>query len=543
MRRRLLITATFVGIAVVTYGQLLRSTFLADDYNLLFDVLHHAPFGDIAATGGERVIRPLSFATVWLDHAIFGLHPWGYFATSVAIHVANSLAVVLLAGRLLGALVAPWGPERERSNATAPLLAGLVFLVHPSHTEAVSWISARVDLVATACSLAAMMAWLPRERGVRGARRHAASLVAFGAALASKESVLILPLVLSLFEAARAWVAAEWGTPVSVRLRACARVALAPRFHYLMLVAYLGIRWAVVGTLGSYGTGSQFGGSVARVIANAAEGVARAFLPGMPRWAWVVAGGVVVGAAIVAVVSARRDGAIRRSSVSMVVVLLCVLICSAPMATLGVSPIATGGERLVYLPSVFSCIAIAWLVSMVRVRGTWARVVPVGTVVVAAASLVWIESVWVDAGRAADAVVQASATWQRDEPVVVLVLPDSIRGALVYRNGLDAMLRLEHGWTKAKSTVVTFPRLSDRLEPIGVMAGDGPGRWWIDPCGRDDLLAPAGADAKVVRVESRRFEIELDEQSRGSAVWSYSAGALRRVDVGDGVGDRLSLRC
>ncbi len=79
-----------------------------------------------------------------LDMALFGIQPWGFHLGSVLWHAVNVLLVLAV-----GWLVLPPWP--------AMLMAG-IFALHPLQMEAVAYVSARADLVATCGVLLALLA-------------------------------------------------------------------------------------------------------------------------------------------------------------------------------------------------------------------------------------------------------------------------------------------------------------------------------------------------------------------------------------------------
>src|SRR5438552_1955090 len=85
---------------------------------------------------------------------------------------------------------APAGEPTTRPIAS--LVAGAVFALHPIAVESIGWLSARFDLLATLFALVALHCHLAAPR--RGWLRPA-ELLAFAAALLSKESAIVLPLV------------------------------------------------------------------------------------------------------------------------------------------------------------------------------------------------------------------------------------------------------------------------------------------------------------------------------------------------------------
>jgi tetratricopeptide (TPR) repeat protein len=128
--------------------------------------------------------RPLINVTFLVDYQIWGLNALGYHLTNVLVHLAASLAVVGIGATLL-------------QDRLAGLVAGLVFTLHPVHSQSVSFIAGRTDLVATLCFLAAFGLY---DRWRRSGRWPAywGALLAFVLALLSKEVAVVLPLILLL---------------------------------------------------------------------------------------------------------------------------------------------------------------------------------------------------------------------------------------------------------------------------------------------------------------------------------------------------------
>ena len=79
----------------------------------------------ISDKGSHKSYRPLTVATFRLNYMLHELHPLGYHLVNVLLHSAVCYLYVLLCGVVF----------REVWPA---LIAGLLFAVHPIHTEAVS---------------------------------------------------------------------------------------------------------------------------------------------------------------------------------------------------------------------------------------------------------------------------------------------------------------------------------------------------------------------------------------------------------------------
>ncbi|MEI7528079.1 MAG: tetratricopeptide repeat protein [Elusimicrobiota bacterium] len=136
----------------------------------------------------DTVWRPLTSTSFALNWKLTGPDPAAFRAVNLALHAANSVLIVRLA-EFIGLA----GP--------APMLAGLLFALHPIHTEALNSIVGRADLLATLFVLLACLAY------GRGRRLWAAGFFVLG--LLSKESaatfLLLVPALAWLKPAAGGW--------------------------------------------------------------------------------------------------------------------------------------------------------------------------------------------------------------------------------------------------------------------------------------------------------------------------------------------------
>lgn len=107
--------------------------------------IFHTPYWGSRTKGG--LYRPIATLSYALNHRIHGLEPLGYHVINVALHALVSVLVVLVALQ-----VVPLG---------AAALAGLIFAVHPIHTEVVANVVGRAELMAAA---GVLTAWLLATR-------------------------------------------------------------------------------------------------------------------------------------------------------------------------------------------------------------------------------------------------------------------------------------------------------------------------------------------------------------------------------------------
>src|ERR1041385_4324746 len=86
-------------IGFVAYSTILNSFFLSDDFAQIGKVLEN----DYSVAWGLEYggfFRPLFIASYILDTKLWGITPFGYHVTNVALHVLNSYFVFILASRL-----------------------------------------------------------------------------------------------------------------------------------------------------------------------------------------------------------------------------------------------------------------------------------------------------------------------------------------------------------------------------------------------------------------------------------------------------------
>ena len=125
--------------------------------------------------------RPLFLVWLRLQYALFGLHPAGWHAFSVALHCAVTLLVYAVA-RQLGL------------TQRAAVLATLIFGLSSLHVESVSWISGTTDPLAAVFLLTALFFLLEHQRSSFPAHMAGAWLC-FTGALLCKETAIAFPLI------------------------------------------------------------------------------------------------------------------------------------------------------------------------------------------------------------------------------------------------------------------------------------------------------------------------------------------------------------
>jgi tetratricopeptide (TPR) repeat protein len=142
---------------------------------------------------------PVTWLTFGLDHALWGMDPFGYHLTNVLLHAANAALFYLLALRLLR-LARP--AAGAASIGLGALVAALFFAVHPLRVESVAWVTERRDVLSALFYLLTVLAYL-RACAAEGPPRRRwllASLGAYTLGLLSKSMIMSLPLVLLVLD-------------------------------------------------------------------------------------------------------------------------------------------------------------------------------------------------------------------------------------------------------------------------------------------------------------------------------------------------------
>ncbi len=192
---------TFTVITVLclsvflSYANSLRNGFVRDDHYLIEIDRDTVGVESLLKvfTGAQQLVetnpapyyRPVNRLSYLVDKYFFGLDPAGYHAVNIALHVLCSLLVYFTV-MLLG----------ERS-----LLAfgtALLFGVHPVNTEAVNFIAARNDILATVFTLASLVAFLLAENHGRKAGYFLSGLLFFLGILSKESAAMLLPFLIFL---------------------------------------------------------------------------------------------------------------------------------------------------------------------------------------------------------------------------------------------------------------------------------------------------------------------------------------------------------
>jgi hypothetical protein len=173
------VTGTLVWTTMLNYY------FISDD----FPHLHTARVGGLSELWqllrygqAGAFLRPLGFASIFADYAVWGPWPVGFHLTNLALHLTSAGAVY--------ALVRQLGGNVHQAAATSS-----IFVAMPIQVETVAWMGARFDLLALC--LGAWSVVLYVWSGKRSSRiGYAAALALYVLAMLSKEAAFTFPIIL-----------------------------------------------------------------------------------------------------------------------------------------------------------------------------------------------------------------------------------------------------------------------------------------------------------------------------------------------------------
>ncbi|HXM44227.1 MAG TPA: hypothetical protein VN924_23525 [Bryobacteraceae bacterium] len=413
----------------------LKSPFVYDDYGHILQT-SHATWRILVDAfrpelSGHRIFfRPVGFISYWLDYQWAGANPVRWHLWSLAAHAANTCLVYLLVTRL--------GMRRAPA-----LLAALLFALHGSRAETVSWSDARFDLLATFFALCVLLAVLDY---CRTGRRLFYLPLTVGAALAvyTKESAFCLPLLpIALLPFLPR---AQWRRAIAASLALGSVCAF--------LFAY---RWWALGGIGGYADNTGVSTVWHSRPLHSSEALFLrqwAFLFFPVNWSaplewWLRAAAAGFLAMLVAFTA--RGAAPRNSRAPLLGGLAFLLAAAIPVQHLLMFQPDFAGARVLYFPLAgFAIFWAALLERLDRSKLTWAM----ATALIAfnVVALQHNMRPWRTTPAAAIAVCRALGQELANDPRPVFVsgLPDRLHGAYFLSNGFPECVEMNSGQPAAR---------------------------------------------------------------------------------------------
>jgi hypothetical protein len=194
--------AAALALIALAFAPNLNDPFLSDDYILAaratFEpgrllALFHTP-------GGDGSFRPLGYVYFGLLRHVFGANPLAWRLVALTIHLLNCALLYVI-------VKAVW------DRHSLAVMAALLFGLHGTRPEAVTWSAGNFDLLACAFTFGATLCAIRR--------RTLATCAFVGLAILSKESAYAAPAIMLGFAAAAGRVR-ELRTPILAATAICA---------------------------------------------------------------------------------------------------------------------------------------------------------------------------------------------------------------------------------------------------------------------------------------------------------------------------------
>ncbi len=166
---------------VILYQPTLGYYWVGEDFDWAVKKDWSAVLGFFSLSSEANFYRPISWSSFALDAALWGDNPLMWRVESLILNLICVALVWLLADRLRGAAVAA--------------LAAILYAINPAHPGAVTWITARPDLLSTLFCLTCVVLFI-RHMQTRQRRYYNLAIVALLLGILCKETALVLPAVL-----------------------------------------------------------------------------------------------------------------------------------------------------------------------------------------------------------------------------------------------------------------------------------------------------------------------------------------------------------
>ncbi|GAO41198.1 hypothetical protein [Flavihumibacter petaseus] len=416
----------FLVIAFVVYFPVLTKSFAADDFLVMYRIIHQQNFLE------EGFFRPLSDISLYCCYLLSGINPIAYNLFNLLLHVANACLLYIIILQL------PFGAGDKKIPA---FFAGLIFLVYPFHNEAIVWVVGRASNLS--CFLGFLVIILALYSGTGKAIVWSALL--YFLALSTYETVVTLPAIVALL---LFWKGES-------RRRICYWMGALS----LTLGANLIVRKLVGAVMaGAYGS-RIFDFRPAEFLMKVSKVFGRLWFPPMEASAWLIGFTLLAGMAIVLTavyIYRNRYSAFTGFSV----LFLCLLAAAAVPFLFGVSTRTIEGDRLLYFPSFFLCAFLIYSISSVVTMRQFCFSVT-GIVIYFLCFLLVNNRIWLEAASRTQHILTGVKELRAAPGQLLLAnVPGDYRGAMVLRNGFYAALLLQGTDTSGISLL-----LNDELTP------------------------------------------------------------------------------
>ncbi|MCG5056585.1 MAG: hypothetical protein KA714_00795 [Limnoraphis sp. WC205] len=523
---------SFIILSVFIYSQTLNTFFLSDDFDRIYYIKNNGIFG-VWTTAPEIFFRPIISITLFIDYVIWHLNPLGYHLTNVIFHAVCSFIVYILSSLLLNKTQLP-----QKKIRLISVIAGFIFLVLHSHVEAVSWISARADIVVTFLGLAAFCFYLLYKQSYKLSHLSISYLLFLGG-LFSKESALIFPGYIFLYELYQFFTS-------QTKLKSVYQVFYLPIVYSTAWLIYFPLRYLGLGKLlGGYGgdVHLDFNGFV---IFQGFYSSLRVIIPPLPLsrpLLWQILFILFLTAIILFIKKSYKQGFFEKNIASLTLFLLSSFFLSLlPFINIGVSMQDTQSERFLYFSSAIFSILIAVVIGLLLIKRPLILMILITCFSILSLNQTYLSNQnWKIASQVSQQTIESLKSLKENEGIFIMNLPDNFKSAYIYRNGFYPAIQLFCPFLKVDWLIVaSFQNIlnsTDEVEVTSITSHEyrvtilNPDSYFINvPALLEKKLEADGFELSSIDFETYRYyTIKIKDTIRLHRIFYYTNQKLKRV--------------
>ena len=422
----LLITALSVFAGVYIY----RATnlyFLADDFL-------HIPESINSIWLQRNSLRPVGNISLHIDYFFSNTNPVGYHITNLLLHCISTGLLFVFTKKMYQRYVA------KESFYFISISTSILFFTYPFHSETIFWIIGRSGSLGTLFFLIAAIFYLLREKGVA---YFLTSLISFEFALLAYESVWIFPLVVVAFFV------------IDKRKKIHQKLAiLYPTIVVLLFATHLLVRYNITGELfNQYDANSFVQGNFKIIAINFCKLFGRTLLPPFYNQNYFIIS--LIG--ILILLSFLVIQLFIKKKYNHFFLLLSFLWIGSytPYLSIGIDTHGTEGERYLYLPSLFFCI---WLMYVLQLLFSQKIVMALVTILLCTNIFFLQQSraYYVKASTISKSIIQQVSNLSNKEKIFIENLPQYNKGAVIFRSGLEEAMHWLYPKFKSPIIIVSI---------------------------------------------------------------------------------------
>ncbi len=304
----------------------------------------HIPLSAEGKIFQHNSFRPVCDLSVMLDYFLWKKNAVGYHFTNLIIHIFDCFLFFVFCKNV-------FRKYRVFENVfEVSILTSLLFFIYPNHSEAVFWILGRSASLGVLFFLLSLIFYLKRDK----TKYFLLSILFAIVAWLTYESTWILVVIFIIISFVDSKLkTANFKSELNYFLlfAFCFLLYLLARFYFIHEV------------VGAYEGNNFFNLNVSVLASNYFKIIMRSWLPSFENPVYLISTFICIATLLIISILKIKNKTQQRFFVCILSVWLVSLLT---FASLGIDTKGTESERFLYLPSVFICIAIIFLINKIR---------------------------------------------------------------------------------------------------------------------------------------------------------------------------------